>query len=196
MSMLPWPERLSANIKRIAGDDIEKQVMKGCEGLSTLEEKAVWSKMAMEKLDKLVPDEITRHEIMAGCSCPCFPDEHIAELRSVYRKTKDIDELLEMMYKNPFYVKPIREGNTIYFTKMPYDSEKFKQAKTKHEKQFYYCHCEYARGAKDRISETFCYCGAGWYKNIMEGILEKQVKVTLEKSVLQGDDICQIAVHF
>jgi len=194
--MLPWPERLSKNLKRLAGEDIEKQVMEGCERLSTLEEKALWAKKAIEKLDELVPDEITRHEIMAGCSCPCFPGERIAELRSVYKKSKDIDELLGKMYKNPFYVKPIREGNTIYFTKAPYDSEKFKQAKTQREKRFCYCHCEYARAAKDRISVTFCYCGAGWYKHILEGILEKPLKVTLAKSVLQGDDICQIAVHF
>ena len=41
----------------------------------------------------------------------------------------------------------------------------------------------------------FCYCGAGYYKNIWEIILQKPVEVTLTKSVLRGDDVCRVEVH-
>jgi len=189
-----WPQRLSENLKRIVGDKISRQVMAGCENLTDLKEKALWSKKTMAKLDELVPDENTRYEIMAGCCCFCA-DEIIEQLRPEYRKSQDIDKLLVKMYKNPFYVRPIRKGDTIFLTKAPRDPDNYQKAKTAEEKRFHYCHCEYARASEGGLSPTFCYCGAGWYKNIFEGILERPVKVSLVKSVMQGDDICQVAVH-
>jgi predicted hydrocarbon binding protein len=48
----------------------------------------------------------------------------------------------------------------------------------------------------EQISPTFCYRGAGWYKQIWEGILEKPVeKVEMLQSVCQGDDVCEFAIR-
>jgi hypothetical protein len=99
------------------------------------------------------------------------------------------------MYKNPFYVRPKKEGNVIYFTKVAHDIEGFNKAKTAEGKRYCYCHCDYIKAATEPISATHCYCSAGWYKRIREGILERPVRVELIKSVMQGDDICQFAVY-
>jgi predicted hydrocarbon binding protein len=45
------------------------------------------------------------------------------------------------------------------------------------------------------MSGTYCYCGAGWYKQLWEGILGQPVRIEVLKSVLQGDDRCTFAIH-
>lgn len=46
-----------------------------------------------------------------------------------------------------------------------------------------------------KLYPTYCYCGAGFYKGIWEEILKKPVKVEVLKTVMKGDDICQIAIY-
>ncbi len=191
-----WPELLSVAVKETVGEDIEEEVMSGCQGLTTLEEKACWSRQAMERLDRLVPDASSRKDIMRQCACECFPAEQIAKLRAVYERARDVDELLEAMYQNPFYVRPRREGNTIFFTKAPHDAEQYEAATTPEEKRRHYCHCEYAKGTTGERSKTHCLCGAAWYQKIMEGILGKPVTIDIEKSVMLGDDACVIRLEF
>ena len=132
---------------------------------------------------------------MSKCSCACF-DDRFLEFREKYKETGDIDQLLEMMYKNPFFIKPRREDNTIFFTKAPHQPDEYKNATTDEERRKYYCHCEYAKGSTGDISLTHCYCGAGWYKNIMEAILEKEVEIEVVESIMRGDKHCVIAVNY
>jgi predicted hydrocarbon binding protein len=42
---------------------------------------------------------------------------------------------------------------------------------------------------------TFCYCGAGWYRQQWEGAMGRPVTVEIVKSVLRGDDACQFAIY-
>ena len=46
-----------------------------------------------------------------------------------------------------------------------------------------------------KLSPTYCYCGAGFYKGLWEGILQKPVMVEILESVMKGDDVCKIAIH-
>jgi len=116
-------------------------------------------------------------------------------LRELYRKSGDIDQLLDAMYRNPFYIRPRCEGNRIFFTKIPFDAEAHSRAISPEERCRTYCHCEWARcAAVGELSLTHCYCGAGWYKQIMESVLEQTVEIDIAKSVLQGDDVCEIIV--
>jgi len=46
-----------------------------------------------------------------------------------------------------------------------------------------------------KISPTYCYCGAGFYKDIWEEILQHPVEVEVMESVLKGDDVCKIAIY-
>jgi hypothetical protein len=41
----------------------------------------------------------------------------------------------------------------------------------------------------------FCYCGAGWYRQLWEGIFAQSVKVDVVESVLDKGNICRFAVH-
>ena len=46
----------------------------------------------------------------------------------------------------------------------------------------------------ERLPASYCYCGAGYYKDMWEYILGSPVEVEVLTSVLQGDDECSIAI--
>jgi predicted hydrocarbon binding protein len=52
-----------------------------------------------------------------------------------------------------------------------------------------------ALSTSETISPTYCYCGAGFYKGIWEEILQEPVAVEVLESVVQGDEVCKIAVY-
>ncbi len=194
MTDLPWPQRLKNALEGHLDEATIESIVGGGEGLETPEAKAQWTRGAIKQLDKLIPDEGTRIEVLGKCSCSCAIGA-TAELKAIYEKTGDIDAVLEASYRNLFYNKPRCEGSTVYITKVPAHQDEFQVAKTEQEKRRAFCHCEYVRAATDEISQTFCYCGAGWFKNIFEEILGRSVKVKFSKSILQGDDVCEVAIE-
>ena len=157
----------------------------------------------MERLDSLMADEDTRRDIMITVGDQ-FPRARIQMLRDVYQRTGDLDGLLEIMRADrtlgdlSWYEVPVREGNVIRVTKDPYSPEDFQKATDENEQRAAYCHCGRLREAIRTgmtMSMTYCYCGAGWYKQLWEGILGQPVRIEVLKSVLQGDDRCTFAIH-
>lgn len=191
-----WTNKLNESLIKITDESVQKEVMEGSENLNNLneKEKANWVKQALDKLDRLVPDKDKRYDIMTNCSCECA-DHLIVNFKNEYKKNNDIDNLLDKMYKNPFYVRPRRAGNIIYFVKVACNKEEYDNAVTPEEKRYHYCHCDYIKAADLPISPTHCFCSAGWYKRIWEGILERPIKVEMVKSIMQGDDKCEFAVY-
>jgi hypothetical protein len=189
-----WPERLAQHVRELAGSDVMARVMGDQCGLDTLEGKAVWAAQAVATLDRLVANEETRHEILSRCACRCATDR-IEDLRAAYERRPDLDHLLELMHGDPFLNPPERDGRIVYITKAPRDPERFAAATTADERRRTFCHCEYIRAAVGPVSPTYCYCGAGWVRQIFEGILRQPVRVEVIHSVLQGDDCCRLAVH-
>ena len=218
-----WISKFSDCLDRSAGEEIRKKVLQGSEKLTSDSPAAQvieWTNQAMNRLDALV-DEQKSIQIMTGCACR-YPESELNEIRHAYAKTKDID-VAHNMLKDKFVsflknilkledktvedvisrgwgLAGIRKGNTIIATKIPKSSnliEYMKEADPQ-KKRALYCHCPRIRGAirsSTRISPTYCYCGAGFYKAIWEYILQQPVKVELLESVLKGDDVCKVAIH-
>ncbi|MFX0183281.1 MAG: hypothetical protein ACFE95_09405 [Candidatus Hodarchaeota archaeon] len=201
-----WIKKLNESLDQYKGETVRKKVMKGSEKLksrSSGDKKAKWVKSAMEKLDILV-DEETRQKVLMSCS-HVFPKTRLRPLKNKYKETGNIDAVIELMHKDrsygglSYYEYPIREKNTIYVTKIPFNPQKYNQSTDENEKRYYYCHCGLVKASikspEIKISPSFCYCGGGWYKTLWEGILDKPVQIELLKSVIQGDDCCKFAVH-
>lgn len=218
-----WLKKFSRCLGEIAEEKIRKEIMKGSEGFSvnSSQEKVItWSKEAMEKLDSLV-DEKKRIDIMTSCACQ-YPTANLHEIRKTYEKTKDIDvvhcmlqeqfvsflknelklnhELTEDIVNRGWGSAGIKKGTTIIATKIPksgYLLEYVKESDPE-KKRALYCHCPRVREAIKTgvtISPTYCYCGAGFYKGIWEYILQRSVEVEVLESVLQGDEVCKIAIY-
>jgi predicted hydrocarbon binding protein len=50
-------------------------------------------------------------------------------------------------------------------------------------------------GEQPQLPGTYCYCGAGFYQGIWETVLREPVQVEVLESVMQGGEVCKIAVH-
>ena len=218
-----WLAKFSSCLDEIAGEETRKEVMKGSKGLSSQssrQEVINWSKAAMERLDSLV-DEAKRRQIMTGCACQ-YPKASLQEIREAYATTKDIDlahqmlqeqfeaflkdslqlddELVEDIVNRGWGSAGVKEGNTIVATKIPksgYLIEYMRETDPQRRRQLY-CHCPRTRevlATSETISPTYCYCGAGFYKGIWEEILQQPVEVEVLESVLQGDEVCRIAIY-
>lgn len=91
--------------------------------------------------------------------------------------------------------------NYILATKIPKSGTLRKYLLSAHpeEQRKLYCHCPRicnAVVANESFSSLYCYCGGGFYQGIWEYILERPVTVSLEKSILKGDEICQFRIAF
>ncbi len=94
----------------------------------------------------------------------------------------------------------VREGNTIIATKIPKSGylRQYLEEDDPDRRRAYYCHCPRIRAVlqtSERISPTYCYCGAGFYQGIWERILGQPVEVEVLESVLKGDDVCKVRVY-
>jgi hypothetical protein len=218
-----WLEKFSRCLDEIVGEDIRRQVMQGSGGLSSQSERReviAWSQQAMERLDALAGEK-ERRDIMTGCACQ-YPKSALQEARQVYESTGDIDlahqklqeqfesflrdvlalddDLFTEIVRRGWGLAGIRRGDTIIATKIPKSGflVKYMRETDPEKRRQCYCHCPRVRDAlktSEAISATYCYCGAGFYKGVWEEILQKPVEVEVLESVLQGDDVCKVAVH-
>lgn len=218
---LRWRNKFSKALDGVVGEDARRKVMEGAEVLmeeSSSGEVIEWTREAMSRLEELT-DEGERNEIMTECACQ-YPKERLEHLRKKYAETGDLklvhgmlqeqfltttkgflgldEEQLENIKNWGWGVAGVLKGNTIIATKMPYEFHKYFEAASPEEKRYRFCHFQGVRGTMMK-GETFpviyCYCGAGFYKGIWEHILQRPVRVEVLESVLQGDDVCRIAIH-
>ncbi len=218
-----WLGKLSSCLEQVSGEQVAEQVMAGSEQLSMASSRAEvidWSRQAMDRLDSLV-DEGARREIMTGCACQ-VPKADLAQARQAWETTGDLDlvhgmlqarfesflenglhldeALIQEIVARGWGMAGLRQGNTIIATKIPKSGflVEYMQETDPEARRRYYCHCPRIRdvlASGDTISATYCYCGAGYYKGMWEEILQLPVEVELLQSVLEGDEVCQVAVH-
>jgi effector-binding domain-containing protein len=199
--MLPrWLDRLARGVESCAGEAARQHVMQGSERLNILsqpETKAQWVIGAMERLDATA-DEEGRYQTLTGCAHR-FPVVRIERMKAEFERLGDIDALLEVMRQDPYwYESPHREGDIVYVSKNPFDPESYQNASNEVEKRAAYCHCSMMRAAilaGSKVSPTFCYCGAGWYTRLWQGLLGTPVRVDVLRSVMLGDEDCTFAIH-
>ncbi len=108
-------------------------------------------------------------------------------------------EVVDFVSKNQEIQSAVREGDTLYTTKIPYDPARFLSETDPTLKRYYACHCPFVREAILRneapISENWCYCSGGFVKTPYEAILGRELRVELLQSVLRGDPVCRFAIH-
>ncbi len=202
----PWNKLLVDNIIRVLGEEQQGIIMEGLQSIeieTPLDKKFDWLVGLLKKLEH-VANESQRFEILSGCA-HFFPEEMIIELREVYLEALKngpsivdaVDQTLEYMKRNNGWGSvPIRKDNILYTTKNPANPKAFSEAKTHIERIKAYCFCPIIRSNLEKgITPTFCNCGAGWPKQLWEGVFEKPVKIELIKSLTKGDEECQFAVY-
>ena len=113
---------------------------------------------------------------------------------------KNLDEeQLKFIFSNDMGMAGKLEGNIITAVKIPKDFQEYFKTDDIDEKRYHYCHCPRIREAiksnKTPIDKNYCYCGAGFYRDIWEFILQRKVKVKIIESLMLGDEMCKIGIH-
>jgi hypothetical protein len=164
-----------------------------------VEDYALWSEKAMERLRAAVPDQAAREEIMQARACVFteeFGDSQISALAALFAETKNVDKVLEAMCASKDkFGHPYREGNVIYEIRSPRDPAAYAAAKTPYEKQLAACFCPLIRATRNVISKEYCHCSAGWYKGIYEGIFKTPARVEVLEAIIGGDERCKFAIR-
>lgn len=217
-----WLAKLTRGLDETVGEETRKIVLKGSDEVKSAvnpQEVIGWTKEVMRRVDSLL-DEKERIGVMTGCACH-VPERRLIPVRDKYRETKDLDLAYKMLRETfisdlrtglkldaeltgkiigwGWGMAGVKEGNEIIATKMPFALKEYLEATDPKEKRYHYCHCPRIREAiklpEPNISSTYCYCGAGFYKDIWEKILEQPVKVEVLETVLEGSTVCRIAIH-
>lgn len=217
-----WQDKLSLAVTERVGDDARDIVLAGgpeISDASTPQERLEWTFQVLECLEACADLE-TRQEILTQCACQ-YPLEDLLQVKMTYRVNRDIDQVLDLLqgiFEHFLHgleleeelIKTIldqgwglagrREGNTIIATKIPKSDylRDYFQEEDPIEKRRLYCHCPRVReevGSDPALPLEYCYCGAGFYKGIWQEILGQPVKVEMLESVMQGGEVCRIAIH-
>ena len=216
-----WLAKFKNCIGKVAGEAVSTEVMDGSDELPSLSGKEVndWTRKAMVRLESLVNEE-SLIEIMTGCACQ-YPQTGLKQFREKYAETSDLklvhgmlqdqfiestrkflnlsDQEVENIKEWGWGVAGILQEDRIIATKMPFEFHEYFKAENPNEKRFRFCHCPRIRktikDGAEPISESYCYCGAGFYKGIWEYILDEPMKVEVLETVLNGGDVCRIAIH-
>jgi effector-binding domain-containing protein len=202
-----WNARFAGNLERVLGKGKCNHVMQRVEAIgleSTPEERFQWAKGAIERLEGLA-DDFQRYDVVSACA-HVFPPGQLEMLRRVFVEARTnladpleaVDAVLAFMASDPGWGEKgaHRDDHILYHTKNPADPEGYESAKTAGEKRAAYCFCPIIRARLDAgMPVTYCYCGAGWYRQQWETATGMPVRVEVIRSVLKGDDVCSFAVH-
>lgn len=217
-----WLGRLSESIEAEHGSEVRTAVMKGSENLCDASPAPLvidWTREAMQRLEDRVAPEAARR-ILLSCACHC-PDEALAEARRRFREEGTVSaahEALQQQFERfltdvlllddsetrevlsrGWGMAGILEGNLVTATKIP-KSENLRtylREKDPQRRRDLYCHCPRVREATrlpGSLPTAYCYCGAGYYQDLWQRILERPVKIRLVSSVLAGDEVCTVEI--
>jgi effector-binding domain-containing protein len=197
VSFVNWEQRLADNLERVLGAGVCADLVQDSDQISlgsSREVRKAWVNRALEGLEAQTTEE-QRFDVLSRCA-HIFSAKRIERVRAVYERNLDVDEALKAMEEDPdWYEKPVRDGDIIYVTKVPRNRQGYEEATDEAEKKTHYCHCALIRHKPADMHPAFCYCGAGWYRQIWEGILGRPVRVEILKSLTKGDETCQFAIH-
>ncbi len=206
LGVAAWVDGLARGVEEEVGSQARASVIGAGEPPAEdapAAERAAWVRQAIDRLDRAVPDPETRCAILGRCS-HVSPEALNEEMRRVYKESGSIDVLLARMTQDKtaggtsWFEHPQRVGHVIYITKIPFDPEGFKNAKTPLDRRISYCHCTFVREALragKTMSPTFCAYGLGWFPPIWESILGVPVRARHVRSLLTGSESCQVAIE-
>jgi len=195
-----WDHLLAEGAEKILGTEARQQLMQGIGAItpeSSFDEYTAWIEGAMARLDVLTDDNEKKCQVVSHCA-HVFPQERIDHLRFIYERG-EFDDILREMYRDDFwYEKPVQRGNVLYMRKNPFNPEGYASATSPAERRKAYCHCSfvhpYLNEVPSKLSPTFCFCGAGWYRQLWEGILGQPVKIEHVETLLKGNDQCTFTI--
>lgn len=124
--------------------------------------------------------------------------QEYCDRKQVWYEQEITQEVVDYVKGNQEILSAVREGDTLYVTKIPYDGSHYLEAEDEKLKSYYACHCPFARESimnqESVVSPQWCYCSGGFAKFPFEVLFDRELEVELLKSALAGDVICRFAI--
>ena len=130
----------------------------------------------IDGFDKLLESD-KKILLLEECGRKCIQDRHkklLRDAKMLYKNSSNVSEFLAKLSK-------IYDSLQITDQEVAFVWEK--------------CFCPIiGRIPVGKISPTFCNCSRGWVKELIEGSIEKPVKVFIDESITKGDSRCKLRV--
>ena len=167
------------NVERWVESVGKEELVQACQvypTLTTPQQKIRGIQGMMQLLDQ-TGDEETSWQIMETCGRRCIGATTSEKARRLLRDSPDLDSWLDRL--NEAHIGGghlLREGSAIHAV---YDR----------------CYCGSVSKAKEVISNTYCRCSCGWYRQLFETALGQPVQVELLGSIISGEERCRFLIH-
>ncbi|NHJ15209.1 MAG: hypothetical protein EAX95_16120 [Candidatus Thorarchaeota archaeon] len=119
-------------------------------------------------------DNTALKKVLEDCGRKCQAQSRIRKAKTIYDRSKNIDTFLAEFGKTYKHLQQEKDGIYLVYPK---------------------CYC--ARVNKiphGQMPSVYCSCSVGWAKALFDGALGRAVDVTLEKSIIAGDDECRLKI--
>lgn len=170
-----FQENVERWIEGAARDDL----VRACKAFATLtipQQKAQCIQGMMDVLDQEV-DEKARQAIMEACGRRCIGASTLERARRLRKEAQSLDDLLSRLNEARIGGGHLqREGDVIHAA---YDR----------------CYCGAVSKTRKPFSATYCHCSCGWYRQLFEVLLDRQVEIELLGSIIQGDERCRFLIR-
>jgi hypothetical protein len=125
-------------------------------------------------LEKSV-DEQALIRVLEDCGRKCQSQSMIKKAKAIYAKTKDVDAFLDEFGQTYKHLHREKDGTYIVYPK---------------------CYCtRVSKIPPGKLPAIYCNCSRGWAKALFEGALGRPVEVTLQKSIIAGDNECRFRIE-
>jgi hypothetical protein len=118
---------------------------------------------------------------------------------TLWFEQKITERVVDFVRERPEILGGVREGATIYATKIPYDPDRYIQSGDPLERRRLACHCPLAaasiRSEGAGVPALWCSCSAGYEKFLFDVVFAADTKTRVLKSVLAGDELCRFAIE-
>jgi hypothetical protein len=132
-----------------------------------------WISTLIGSLDDHV-DEKTRALILEQCGRQCQSGSFVKKAKQIYEKSANVSDFVDRFSK--VYKHLRKEGDRVYIV-------------------YPRCYCvQVNKIPKGKLSGTYCNCSRGWAKALFEGATGRPVEVTMEKSIVNGDNECKLRI--
>ena len=155
---------------------------------------------AMQAEKKLYEESVSLDDYLKGRH-----ERNVAEIQQfcnegkVWYEQEITQEVVDYVASNQEILSAVRDGDSLYVTKIPFDGINYLQTDDPVLRCYYACHCPFARERildekKENVDADWCYCSAGFAKFPFEVILGEELEVEMLQSSLKGDPICRFRI--
>jgi len=124
-------------------------------------------------------------------------EKHAAD-GTLWFEQKITPAVVEFVRNSPEILGGVREGDTIYATKIPYDPDRYLREEDPVAKRRLACHCPLAASSIHEggagVPTLWCSCSAGYEKFMFDIVFGEETEAAVLQSALDGGMICRFAV--